>query len=105
MTIKFLLPMTFALALAACGGTSAAWVKEGASPEQMRADQSACRSQAERALGPSERFTDDIRGTTRGGRAETRQIVSSTRDLKVARTYDRLFARCMVSRGYLHPKT
>lgn len=104
MTFKFLLPMTFALALAACGGASAVWVKDGATEEQIRADQAACRAQAERALGPSESFTRDIRDSTRGGREDTREIISSTRDMRTARSFDRVFARCMVSRGYLHPK-
>ena len=35
--MKPVLPLIFVFALAACGGTSAAWVKEGASKEQVSA--------------------------------------------------------------------
>tara|TARA_R110002110_G_scaffold284987_2_gene499270 strand:- start:35525 stop:35836 length:312 start_codon:yes stop_codon:yes gene_type:complete len=103
--MKPVLPLMFVLALAACGGTSAAWVKEGAGPDQVRADQAACRTQAEGAIGRSESFTRDIRSSTRGGREDTRAIVSESRDRKAARSFERVFDRCMVARGYVHPKT
>jgi len=103
--MKPVLPLIFAFVLAACAGTSAAWVKEGASKEQVRADQAACRTQAESAIGRSESFTRDIRSSTRGGREETREIVSETRDRKVARSFEKVFDRCMAARGYVHPKT
>ena len=103
--MKTVLPLIFVLAVAACGGTSAAWVKDGASEEQVRADQAACRAQAESALGRSESFTRDIRGSTRGGREDTRAIVSETRDRKVARSFEQVFGRCMAARGYVHPET
>ena len=103
--MKPVLPLIFVLSLAACGGTSAAWVKEGASQEQMRADLAACRSQAESAIGRNESFTRDIRSSTRGGREDTRSIVSETRDRKTARSFDTIFSRCMAARGYVHPKT
>ena len=99
------LPLMFVTALAACGGTGAAWVKEGASEERVRADQAACRAQAESAIGRSESFTRDIRGSTRGGREDTRAIVSDTRDRKVSRYYEQVFGRCMASHGYVHPKS
>lgn len=103
--MKSVLPLMFVFALAACGGTSAAWVKEGASEEQLRADRAACRAQAESAIGRSESFTRDIRGSTGGGREDTRAIVSESRDRKVARSFDQVFGRCMTARGYVHPKT
>ena len=103
--MKHVLPLIFVLALAACGGPSAAWVKEGASQEQVRADQAACRSQAEGAIGRSESFTRDIRSSTRGGREDTRAIVSESRDRNAARSFERVFERCMAARGYTHPKT
>jgi hypothetical protein len=31
--------------------------------------------------------------------------VESTRDLKAARNFDRLFAQCMRGLGYTHPKS
>lgn len=102
--MKSVLPLIFVLALAACG-TGEAWVKEGASEDQVRADQAACRAQAESALGRSESFTRDIRGSTRGGREDTAAIVTETRDRRVARSFEQVFDRCMVSRGYTHPKT
>ena len=103
--MKPVLPLIFVFALAACGGTSAAWVKEGASKEQVRADQAACRAQAEGAIGRSESFTRDIRGSTGGGREDTRTVVSESRDRKVARSFDSVFSRCMAARGYVHPKS
>ncbi len=103
--MKTVLPLIFVLSLAACGGTSAAWVKEGASQEQVRADQAACRRQAESAMGRNESFTRDIRGSTRGGREDTRSIISESRDRSAARSFDSIFSRCMAARGYVHPKT
>jgi hypothetical protein len=103
--MKPVLPLIFVLALAACGGTSAAWVKEGASKEQPRADRAACRTQAEGAIGRSESFTRDIRSSTRGGREDTRSIVSESRDRSKARSFDSVFSRCMAARGYVHPKS
>lgn len=103
--MKLALPLIFVLALAACGGTGAAWVKEGASEEQVRADQAACRAQAKSAIGRSESFTRDIRGSTRDGREETRAIVTETRDRRVARSFDQVFGRCMAARGYVHPSS
>jgi hypothetical protein len=103
--MKPVLPLVFVFALAACGGTSAAWVKEGASKEQTRADQAACRTQAEGAIGRSESFTRDIRSSTRGGREDTRSIVSESRDSSKARSFDSVFSRCMAARGYVHPKS
>lgn len=103
--MKPVLPLIFVLSLAACGGTSATWVKEGANQEKLRADQAACRSQAETAIGRNDSFTRDITGSTRGGREDTRSIVSESRDRSAARFFDSIFSRCMAARGYVHPKT
>lgn len=103
--MKPVLPLIFVFALAACGGTSAAWVKEGAGKDQVRADQAACRTQAEGAIGRSESFTRDIRNSTRGGRDETRTLVTESRDRSAAQSFERVFDRCMAARGYVHPKT
>ena len=103
--MKPVLLLMFVLALAACSGTGAAWVKEGAGKDQVRADQAACRAQAEGAIGRSESFTRDIRGSTGGGREDTRAIVSESRDRRAAQSFERLFDRCMAARGYVHPKT
>ncbi|MBO21902.1 MAG: hypothetical protein CMM26_05950 [Rhodospirillaceae bacterium] len=103
--MKSVLPLSLVLALAACGGKSAVWVKEDAGEAQVRADQAACRAQVERALGRTESFTRDIRGSTRGGLEETRTIVSASRDRKVARSLNQMFGRCMAARGYVRPET
>lgn len=103
--MKPVLPLIFVFALAACAGTGSAWVKEGASKEQVRADQAACRAQAEGAIGRSESFTRDIRSSTRGGREDTRAIVSESRDRSKARSYEGILERCMLARGYVHPKS
>ena len=105
MMTRTLLPVFFLLALAACSGPSTNWVKQGATEAQVRADQTACRRAAERAGGRNENVTRDIRSVSRGGREDTRAIVNSTRDLKSARSFDRLFARCMGDRGYTQPKS
>lgn len=103
MRMKSVLPLIFVFALTACGGS--AWVKEGASKEQLRADQAACRAQADSAIGRSESFTRDIRSSTRGGREDTRTIVSESRDRSTARSYEDILERCMLARGYVHPKS
>ena len=103
--MKPVLLLMFVLALAACSGKGAAWVKEGAGKDQVRADQAACRTQAEGAIGRNESFTRDIRNSTSGGREDTRAIVSESRDRRAAQSFERLFDRCMAARGYVHPKT
>lgn len=105
MILKTTIPLLVVLMLAACGGASSAWVKEGATEDQAKADQSACRRSVERASGRNENVTRDIRSGSRGGREDTRAFVQDTRDLKAARSYDRLFTQCMRGLGYTHPKT
>lgn len=105
MTLKPMVPLLFLCALAACAGTGAGWVKEGASEDQVRADQTACRRSVERATARTENVTQDIRSANRGGREDTRAVVESSRDYKAARNYDRLFARCMRGLGYTQPTT
>lgn len=105
MALKSIIPVLFLAALAACAGSGAAWVKEGASEDQARADQRACRQSVERANARTANVTQDIRSANRGGRDDTRAVIESTRDYKAARNYDRLFARCMRGLGYTHPKT
>jgi hypothetical protein len=93
------------LTLAACSGASINWVKPGATEDQLRADQLSCRNTAERATARNENVTRDIRTTIPGGRDDTRALVQSTRDLKAARNFERLFAQCMRGLGYTHPKS
>jgi hypothetical protein len=102
--MKPVLPLIFVFALAACAGAGSAWVKEGASEDQVRADEVACRAQAEGAIGRNESFTRDIRSATRGGREDTRRFVLESRDRSTARSYEMVLDRCMAARGYVHPK-
>jgi hypothetical protein len=79
--MKPFLPLISVFTLAACAGAGSAWVKDGASEDQVRADQAARRTQVEgRLIGRSESYTRDIRSSTRGGREDTRSIVSESRD-------------------------
>lgn len=103
--MKTILPILMLLVLTACSGASTSWVKKGADEDQVRADQLSCRRSAERATSRNDNITSDIRSTIPGGRSDTRAIVEETRDLRAARDFDRLFARCMRGLGYTHPKT
>ncbi len=103
MSLRILLPLAFVAGLAACtGGT--AWEKPGATEKQVRADQIACRRSSERATGRNTDVTRDIRTSIPGGREDTRAIVEDTRDLRAARSFERLFAQCMRGLGYVQAK-
>lgn len=105
MMMKVFVPALLLLTLAACGGANA-WVKAGVSDDQIRVDQRSCRARAERAGGRNLDVTRDIRGgSISGGRDDTREFVESTRDIKAARSYERLFAQCMRGLGYIQSKT
>ena len=105
MMMKTTIPVLLLLALVGCSGASTAWVKKGANEDQIRADQLSCRRSAERATSRNDNITRDIRSSIPGGRNDTRAVIEETRDLKSARDFDRLFARCMRDLGYTHPKT
>lgn len=88
------------IALTACAGVSADFVKEGATKEQIRADNAACRTETEARVGRDSDITHDIRsGSSRSG-SDSTQLLWQTRDAGVARRYDRIFAACMKTRGY-----
>ena len=100
--INALVSALFLLTLVACGGANP-WVKTGVNEDQMRLDQRSCRS---RAGGRNIDVTRDIRGgSISGGRDDTRVFVENTRDIKVARSFERVFVQCMRGRGYAQPKT
>lgn len=103
--MKTISAMFVLLGLAACSGASTSWVKPGVTEDQLRADQLSCRNTAERATVRNENVTRDIRTTIPGGRDDTRALVESTRDMKAARAFERLFAQCMRGLGYTHPKS
>ena len=93
-----------ALALAACAGVSADFVKEGATREQVRADNAACRSQAEARFGRDDNITRDIRAGRSSNVSEQTRLVRQTRDVGVRERYDRVFATCLRARGYSQRK-
>ena len=89
-----------AMTLAACAGVSADFVKEGVTKEQLRADNAACRAETEARVGRDSNITHDIRVGDARGREDSTQLFRQTRDIGVARRYDRIFAACMAARGY-----
>lgn len=88
------------LAVTACSGVSADFTKPGATKEQVRADNAACRAEADRQVGREADISRDIRGTGRRGASDQRQLLEQTRELGTAERYDRIFAACMSARGY-----
>ena len=88
------------LAVMACAGVSADFVKPGATKEQIRADNAACRTEADAQAGREADISRDIRGTGRRGPSDQRQLLEQTRDIGAADRYDRIFAACMSARGY-----
>lgn len=89
-----------AVVLPACAGVSADWVKEGATKEEIRADNAACRAEVEAVVGREADITHDIRVGRAGTASEVNELVEQTRDVGAARRYDRLFGACMRARGY-----
>ena len=89
-----------ALGVAACAGVSADFVKQGATREQIRADNAACRSDTEARVGRDSDITHDIRvGDSRNAQDSSR-LFQQTRDAGAERRYDRIFTACMKARGY-----
>ena len=89
-----------ALALAACAGVSADFVKEGATREQVRADNAACRSETEARFGREDNITHDIRAGRSSNVSSPTRLVRQTRDVGARERYERNFAFCMSARGY-----
>ena len=97
--------LTAALAVAACAGISADFVKEGATREQIRADNAACRADTEARVGRESDITHDIRVGSSRTSADASRLLETTRDSGVERRYDRIFAACMKARGYSQKKS
>ena len=93
-------PLLGALAVAACAGVSADFVKEGATNEQIRADNASCRSATEARVGRDSNITHDIRVGSSRRSEDSSRLLQRTRDAGVERRYDRIFASCMKARGY-----
>ena len=88
------------LALAGCSSVSADFVKSGATKEQVRADNAACRAEADAQVGRDADISRDIRGTARRGPSDQRQLLNQTREIDTAARFERIFAACMSARGY-----
>ncbi len=88
------------LAVTACAGVSADFVKPGATKEEIRADNATCRAEADAQVGREADITRDIRGTGRRGPSDQTRLLEQTRDLGNEERYDRIFAACMAARGY-----
>lgn len=89
-----------ALGVAACAGVSADFVKEGATQEQVRADNAACRGETEARVGRDSDITHDIRIGNSRNTQDSSRLLQQTRDAGTERRYDRIFAACMKARGY-----
>jgi len=105
MRLKSFLSVLAVTGLVACASSGGAWVKAGADEDQMRVDQASCRAMAERATVRDDNVTRDIRTSIPGGRDDVRAVVQDTRDLRAARSFEKLYAQCMRSRGYTQEKS
>ena len=94
-----------ALAVAACAGVSADFVKAGATREQIRTDNAACRADTEARVGRESDITHDIRVGGSRTSADATRLLQVTRDSGVERRYDRIFSACMSARGYSRKKS
>jgi hypothetical protein len=94
-----------ALAVAACAGVSADFVKAGATREQVRADYAACRADTEARFGREADITHDIRVGGSRTSSDSSALLRRTRDSGVERRYDRIFSACMRARGYSRKKS
>ena len=94
-----------ALGVAACAGVSADFVKAGATREQTRADNAACRDETETRVGRDSDITHDIRSGDSRNAQDSSRLFQQTRDAGVERRYDRIFAACMKARGYSQKKS
>ncbi len=101
----YLALMSGALALAACAGVSADFFKAGATKEQIRADNAACRTETEARVGRDSDITHDIRVGSSRRTSDPSRLFEQTRDAGVERLYDRIFAACMKARGYSQKKS
>jgi len=89
-----------ALALAACTAGSADFVKQGATREEIRADNAACRAETDGQVGRTADISRDIYSGQSRGREDPAQLLRQTREARDEARYERIFAACMVARGY-----
>jgi hypothetical protein len=88
------------LAVAACSGVSADWIKPGASEAQVKADNAACRSEAELAYGRTADITRDIQVSRPPSISDVGNQSARLRDYDTERDYDKVFDTCMAAHGY-----
>ena len=72
----------------------------GATKEQVRADNAACRAEADAVAGRDANITRDIRVGESRSASDAQRLLRQTRDVGDEARYDRIFAACMKARGY-----
>jgi len=95
-----LAPIIVSLALAACAGVSADWVKPGVSEERRKADNAACRAEAEQAHGRTADISRDIQASRPRGLGDAGERGERLRSYETEQSYDKVFGACMAARGY-----
>lgn len=93
------------LAFASCSGISADWVREGATEAQVKADNAACRAEADDVFGQSANITHDINVSMPRDPSQTSARVNELRSYEAEEDYDKVFGACMAARGYSRGKT
>jgi hypothetical protein len=86
--------------LAGCAGVSADWVKPGVSEAQVKADNAACRAEADEAYGATANITQDIQVSRPRSPSDVSRRAAEIRSYETERDYDKVFAACMMARGY-----
>ena len=83
-----------------CAGVSSEWNKPSATEAQVKADNAACRDEAEQVYGVTANITHDIRVSRPGGRTNVDRQSDDIRNSETVKSYDTLFGACMAARGY-----
>jgi len=92
-------PLLFGM-LIGCTGVSPEWNKPGAAEAQVKADNAACRDEAEQVYGVTANITHDIRVSRTGARTNVDRQSDDIRSSETRQSYDKLFDACMAARGY-----
>ena len=88
------------LALAACSGVSADWVKPGLGEDRIRADNAVCRAEADQAHGRSADISRDIQASRPRGLNDVGDRSERLRSYDTEQSYDKIFGACMAAHGY-----
>jgi hypothetical protein len=91
--------------LAGCTG-SGDWTKPGAGAAETAAAVQACRSVADRAVGPEEGIDQDIMTTrqTDWGRSQIGGLARAELGAETRGRADRIVASCLRARGFVQPR-